>query len=683
MGLSSQGIGSNLDVSSIISQLMAVESRPLAALGKKEASYLTQVSAFGNLKGALGALQGALTSLSLPSTFQAVSATSSETGVASSTASSKAVAGTYAVDVLKLAQAQNLTTAGQASTTAAIGDGAKTTITFKFGTISGGVLTDGTYAADPLAVPPVAAATFTQDTEQAGGSIVIDSSNNSLQGIRDAINKAALGVTATIVSDGSATPNHLVLTSNKTGVTSSMKIEVAGDGGAAAPELEALLAHDPAGTQNLKQRTAAQNTELTVNGIAITSKTRRIEESIQGVTLNVNKIGSTTLTVARDTAAVETAIGGFVKAYNELDKTIKSLSGYNAETKTGGPLLGNSAVRSIQDQVRKVLGSGLPGASGALATLSQIGVAFQKDGTLALDSAKLKTAITNNYDELAGLFATTGTAADSLISFASSTGDTKPGKHPVNITVMATQGVLAGTAAPTSMTIVAGQNDKLTTTINGIEASLTLPAGTYTADTLAAQLQSTINGASQYAKSGNTVSVSHVGGVLSITSNKYGSVSTVELSGTAASNLFGGTVPPGVPGVDVAGTIDGVAAVGLGQSLTGAKGSPAEGLKLDVIGGLPGARGSVTTSRGYAYLLNKLVDEFTGSKGLISGQTDGLNKSIKDIGRSREALNDKLARVEERYRTQFTALDTMIGKMNTTSSFLAQQLAQISNMSSS
>ena len=219
MALSSPGLGSNLDVNGIISKLMTVESQPLQKLAKKEASYQAQLSAYGSLSGALSSFQGTVNGLASLSKFQAVSATPADSTVLSASASSSAAAGSYSVNVATLAQAQSVYAAGQASTTAAIGSGASTTLTFQFGSISGGTLTNGKYTG----------ATFTQDASRASGTVTINSSNNTLEGIRDAVNAANIGVSATIINDGSATPNRLVFTSKTSGATSAMKIAVSGD----------------------------------------------------------------------------------------------------------------------------------------------------------------------------------------------------------------------------------------------------------------------------------------------------------------------------------------------------------------------------------------------------------------------------------------------------------------------
>jgi flagellar hook-associated protein 2 len=672
MGLASPGIGSNLDIDGIIGKLMAVEQQPLTTLAKKEAGFQAKIAAFGGLNGALSSFQNALSTLSNPAKFKAVTASPADATILSSTATSAAVAGNYSVNVTQLAQAQTITSGSRASTTAPLADGAKTTLTFQFGTIAGGKVQDGVYQNDPLATQP--APTFTEDATKGAGTVVIDSSNNSLQGIRDAINKANIGVTATIVSDGSATPYRLVFTSNATGAASSMKISVARDP-LAPPDttLSDLLAYDPAGTQNLTQTAAAQDSKLTVNGIAVTAKSKDVSEAIQGVTLSLSKIGSTTVAVARDTGSVTASVNTFIKSYNDLNKTIQNLTAYDADKKTGGPLLGDSSVLAVQSQLRAMLGGNLPDASGALKNLPAIGVTFQKDGSMAVDTAKLNKAIADNFDDVAGLFTSTGAATDVLIKFSGNSATTPTGTSAVRVNALATRGTVTGTSAPNTLTISAGTNDLLSVTIGDISTTVTLAAGTYTTSTLVTAMQSALNGASDLVKAGMAVGVTaDAGGILTITNNRYGSTSDIHIGGSAALDLLPSAVA--TKGTDVAGTINGVPATGEGQFL-----SNKDGLKLEITGGLaPADRGTVTFSRGFAELTSDLIGKFTGTGGLVTSRTDGLQNSIKSIGTQRDALTNRLVDVEKRYRAQFLALDAMISKMRTTSDYLTQQLASMS-----
>ncbi|MGE5652420.1 MAG: flagellar filament capping protein FliD [Bacillota bacterium] len=675
MGISSPGIGSNLDINGIVSKLMQAESQPLTILQKKEASYQAQLSAYGTLSGSLSSLQTALGTLNNLSTFQGVNATSADTTIFTASAASGASAGTYNVNITQLAQAQTIATAGQSSTTATIGAGTATKLTFQFGTISGGTLSNGTYSG----------ASFAPDANQATGTVTIDNTNNSLQGIRDAINKANIGVTASIVSDGSATPNHLVIKSNSTGATSSMKISVTAPDGTPGGDatLSSLLAYDPTATQNMTQSAAGQSAALTVNGIAITSATNKVTGAIDGVTLNLAKAGSSNLTVAANTAAVTSAVNGFVKAYNDVNTTIRKLTSYDSSTKQAGLLLGDATVNNIQVQLRKMMASPLTDSSGSLTTLSQVGISIDKSGVMSLDSGKLSSAMSNNMKDVTALFSSIGASTDSLVKYDSATSATTPGDYAVYVSKLATQGNVTGSNVIAAPININSGNKDLALTVNGVSASMSLVEGTYnSASALAAQVQSAINGASAFSSAGIAVSVTiDASGKMVVTSNKYGSDSKVSISGSAVSTILGTTTA--TDGVDVAGTIGGITATGSGQFLTGALGSATQGLKLQITGGLENAsRGTINFSRGYAHLLNGQIDGYLGSSGLLSGRTDGIKRSISDIDKQTEALNNRLADIEARYRKQFTALDVTISKMNSTSTYLTQQLAQISSLSS-
>lgn len=651
----------NLDINGIVSQLMAVERQPINKLNVKEASYQTKLSAYGSINGAVASFQTAMQGLSSEIKFTKLDAISSDDTILSATASSIAVAGTYSLEVTSLAQAQKLVAVGQSSSTAAIGDGTKTTITFDFGTINGGTL-------DPTTKKYTGVTSFTSNGNGAK-SITIDSSNNSLQGIRDAINAAKIGVTATIINDGGTSPYRLVLSSDNNGASNSLKISVSGD-----TNLANLLAHDPAGTQNLTENATATNANFKVNGVSVSKASNSVTDVIQGVTLNLKKVTTApiSVTVSHDKASVNKSISSFVKAYNDLAKTLKDISAYNPATKQGGILQGDSTVRSLQSQLRNALISPVVGTSGKLTTLSQIGITFQKDGSLGIDNTKLNNAITNNIGDIASLFAPVGKGTDSLIRFNSATSNTKAGTYDVAITRIATQGNIVGNSA--ANTTITDTNKALNVTVDGVSTTVSLTTGSYTAQTLAAELQTKINGASIFSSAGITVSVTQNSGVLSITSAKYGSSSGVTIGGAGVNDLLG-TTPTQTSGVDVAGSIGGETNTGSGQIL-----SNTNGLNITIDGGVLGNRGSVTYSHGYAFLLEKLASSILTPSGALAGRTNGINNSIKDIGNRRAAIETRLLNVEKRYRAQFTALDSTLSSMNQTSNYLTQQLAQIAKL---
>lgn len=651
---------SSIDVNSIVTQLMTVERQPIAKLNSKEASYQAKLSAYGSVKGAVAGFQSALQGLNSPSKFNTLKATPSDSSVLSASATSIAVAGTYSFDVTSLAQAQKLVAAGKASSTASIGAGTATTVTFDFGTISGGTLTNGVYSGASFA----SNGTGTK-------SITIDSSNNSLQGIRDAINAAKIGVTATIVNDGGATPYRLVLAADNNGASNSIKITSSGDA-----SIGSLLSHDPAGTQNLVETATAKNAVFKVNGVSVSKTSNTVSDVIQGVTFTLSKEAATaSLTVARDTAGISSSISSFVKAYNDLASTLKNVSAYDAATKQAATLQGDSTVRTLQTQLRSMLSTPVVGTSGALTTLADIGITSQKDGSLAINQTKLDSALANNFGDVASLFTSVGKPTDSLVSFNNATTATKAGSYALSITQNATQGKLSGGSAAVT-NIQSGVNDTLNFTVNGVSASVVLAANpAYTATTLAAELQSKLNSVPALANAGIAVAVSETAGKLTITSTQYGSFSSVAITGgNGATDLLG--TPTQTNGVDVAGSIGTATTSGLGQVLSAVNGDP-QGLSVIVSGGTLGSRGTINYSQGYASTLSKWSTTILASDGPLASASNGVSNTIKDIGKRRSDLETRLIGIEKRYRAQFTTLDSMLTSMNNTSTYLTQQLAKL------
>ncbi len=392
------------DVPALVSQLMAVERRPVDTLNASVADNESRISSLGTLSSLVASFQSATRTLNTALTQ--FTATASAAGAFAATAGSTAVPGDYSVEVSRLAQAQNLVAAGQASASAAIGDGTPTTLSFDFGTVSGGTFANGVYSG----------ASFTSDGN-APAAIVIDSTNNTLAGIRDAINAANFGVSATLVNDGSGTPFRLALASTETGAARSLRIGVSGGDGS----LAGLLAYDPAGTQNLSQTRAAQDASLTVNGIPIASTRNAVEGAIQGVTLTLTgtTAAAATLTVARDVEAIKSAASGFVDAYNALASQLKSRTAFGSSTAAAGSLAGDATVRGLQDQLRDLFNT--PAAGGSFARLAEVGIAFQKDGSLALDSAAFESAVASDFSGVLNLFSSPTGYATRLLTLANAT----------------------------------------------------------------------------------------------------------------------------------------------------------------------------------------------------------------------------------------------------------------------
>ncbi|MEZ0188393.1 flagellar filament capping protein FliD [Ralstonia solanacearum] len=664
--ISFPGIGTSIDVATLVTNLMNVESQPLTLLQNSQTSYQAQLSAVGTLKSALSTFQSSLSSLTSLSGFTAMKASGYDTSILNASVTSSAPSGTYAVNVTQLAQSQVLAAQGQTSTTAAIGSGTSTTISFQFGTVSGGTLSNGQYSG----------ATFTQNGNLSGGSITINSSNNTLAGIRDAINSANLGVSASIVNDGSSTPNRLVLTSTAGGSSSEMKISVSGDS-----TLASLLSNDPAGTQNMSEVTTGQNAQATINGIAVQSPTNTLSNVVDGTSLTLSKTGSTTVSVANDASATSAGVVSFVKAYNALRISLNSLTNIDtSNSANNGPLASDVSTKTLVNQITDVLGQAI--GSGTYQSLGSIGVTMGSDGTLSIDDTKLSAAIAASPSQVAGLFAGAGTATDALVSVPSFTDSTQAGTYAVNVTQLATQGSLTGSAAANT-TITQGVNDTLAITVSNITTNITVPAGSYTASSLAAQVQSQLNASTGLQNAGITASVSaNASGVLTFTSSQYGSTSNVSISGNGASSLVGSS-PTSVTGQDVQGTINGVAATGSGQNLYGATGTAVDGLTVKVAGGSVGSRGTVSVQRGYAAQLNTVMTSLLSSTGMVQNETDAINSSLTSLASRISTMQTQLNAKQALYYTQFNTLSALVASMTNTSTYLTTQLAAIAKQTSS
>ena len=665
--ISSPGIGSGIDVAGLVNQLVAAEGRPaLLRLDRKEARLTAEISALGTLKSALSEFQQAQNSLKDISTIQLNSAALSRQDLFSVTADSKAVAGVYNVEVTTLAQAEKLASKAFQNTTDVLGTGS---LTFRFGTYDSGTNS------------------FTTNPDKSSHSIIIDTSKNTLQGIRDAVNEGDIGVTASIINDG--TGNRLVFSSVDTGTANGLQITVSGDSVGDNIDDTGLsqLAYDPttAGVgsgKNLSQTVVAKDAVLKVDGITVTRSSNTLTGVIEGVTLNLIKeeLGTVTkLTIANDDSSISAAVNQFVDSFNTLKQTFNSLTGFDAEAATSGILLGDATARSIESQVRRLLGVTIDGLSGSLRSLVDIGVSTERDGTLSIDNTELQEAIDENGLDVVRLFAESGTASDSLIDFSGFQDGSIAGDYSINITQIATQSVYTGVATSAFPITIDGQNDTFSLKVGTVNSeTITLTQGSYTTGTaLAAELQSRINGDSKLSAGGATVTVKYVTDHFEITSDKYGSASTVEILSvdTNTSSTLGLSVSSGVAGVDVTGTIGGLSATGSGQTLTGTSG--ASGISVNVLGGLVGDRGTISFAHGISAQLDDLISTILGSDSIFESRIDGLNDRISGIGDDRVVLDRRLAATESRLLSQFTALDTLIAQLQSTSNFLTQQLAAL------
>lgn len=377
-GLSSQGLGSGLDIASLVSKLVAAEKAPRQTqITRAQTAAVTTISALGSLKGAMGAFNEALTALKSESVFQARSANASNPDIFTATAGTSALSGTYDVEVESLASAQQI-----ASNTFATG-----------------------------ASQVVGTGTLTIGVGTKSFQVSIDDTNKTLAQIRDAINSApdnGDSIRATIIN--AADGAHLMLTSQTSGAANAITVSQAdGDGGLAS------LVYNPSLTTNYTQRRAASDAVIYVAGFRHTSVSNTFADVVDGVTITALKADDDethSLTIANDTNGTTAKIKKFVDSYNALQSQMAQLRSFEPTTKKAGPLLGDALLRGIETDVRARLSGSVSGLTGSYQTLASIGVTTNKDGTLALDNDKLTKALAADYDGVGKLFGSTdGVAA--------------------------------------------------------------------------------------------------------------------------------------------------------------------------------------------------------------------------------------------------------------------------------
>lgn len=668
--LTATGIGSGLDIENLVTQLIAAERAPTdSRLTRQEAQLTAELSAFGAFKGALSGFQSSIADLNNLSKFGQYTASSSDSDVLGVSADSSAAPGSYELAVTQLAKAHSVASGSYTSASDTVGSG---TLTIRFGA------TDYT-PADP---GPESYNGFTLNPERGVATIAIDSNNNSLEGVRDAINDADIGVSAAIVNDGSGF--RLLLSSDTTGAENSLEISVDDTGDANdldASGLSALAFNG--GAANITQTVAAQDAVFSINGLSISSSENTASDVIDGVDIALKDLSGSapiTVTIAEDRESVKKAIDSLVAGYNGFVQNVNALTAYNADTGAASVLQGDFSARSIASQMRRTLTDSVAGLNGPFSSLSEIGITTNADGSIKLDSAQLDSALEDNFDQIAGLFTQVGVPTDNNVNYINATSETALGNYAVNVTQMASQGQLLAGVAGFPLDIDA-DNDNLSIKVNGIDSgNISLTQGNYASGaSLAAEIQSRINGDSVLADGGMAVTVVFNVDRFEITSNRFGADSTVEITAvdTNSTGELGFSVATGVDGVDVAGTIGGVAATGTGQLLSGATGSDMEGLQLIVDGGITGNRGEVAFSRGIAFQLNTLITGFLDSDGILESRTDGIQERVEDITDRREELTRRIDALEIRYRSQFNALDSLLQQLRTTSDFLTQQLASL------
>ena len=384
--ISTPGLGSGLDVNSIVTQLIELESQPIIRLESRKGLNDVKISGYGQISSVLSELQSSLSTLKSESLLVQYRAKSSNTDVFTATASSDAAVNNYSIEVVDPADSHRLNSGLFTSESEVVGEG---TLTLSSG--------DNTVA------------------------LTIDSSNNTLAGIRDAINSvnSTLQISASVINVDAG--SRLILSADNPGVANAIEITVTGDSVGDDTDNLGLsrLVYDLDTVQNMTELQIADDGLIKIDGFDVTATSNTITDAITGVTLNLVDVGTAELDVYKDYSQISTALSKVVSAYNNVRKTLNGLSSTT--------LSGDNFLISIERDLRDIFASRNLGLGNGIESVFDIGLSFDKEGVLSFDSSKLTTALDTSVGSVVNLFTDTGSgfavAMDNLLdSFLGSTG---------------------------------------------------------------------------------------------------------------------------------------------------------------------------------------------------------------------------------------------------------------------
>jgi len=570
------------------------------------------------------------------------------------------VSGGSALSALKLATGQSGSGISAVVTVA----GVKTTLTTL---TAGGAVT--------LKAPGTSTITATLASSPGpGGALVsagtariarVSTGNGSLTQVVNEINASGLAATASAVK--TSTGSYILqVAADDTGTANAVSVT------------STAFSGSPLGA--LKTIETAQTATVTVGssgGYKETSSTDSFANLIAGTTVTVASTGTTTVTVAPDATGEAQKVTALVTAANAVLADIQKYAGYTTSKKVGGPLMGSAVLGDIRSQVLSTFAT--TAGSSSLADLSAAGVTLTKTGKVAFTKTTFVTAYKKDPQAVASLFAQGGTfqpatTADSgLVSFAFAGTPTPAGTYTVDVSHSATQATDVGATLATRKVTAP---ETLSVTMNGTTATYTTAAGE-----ALTQVAAGLNAA--LAQAGLSITAEVKGGTrLELVSASYGSGATFTVRSTATgagtTGLAGPTptTPAAFSGSDVAGTIGGVAATGLGQVLT----AP-DGLAVTVTAtgiSTTTTLGTVTYRPGAAQVLAGVAN------GAVKSDTGSISATIKSLTQEATGLNAQISTYEQMKATeravlvqQFANMESVLGKLKNESSQLASAIGQL------
>ena len=628
------GFDTGIDVQALVDQVLYIESEPIRTLESEKETFQRRINAYNDLNSKLSALLSSLDSLNNADSFASKKTTSSNESVLTATASGSASEGTYQILVSRLALHDNF--------------------------VSDSSFTDSNEL--------IGTGSFELSVGSTSTTVTIDATNNTLEGLKNAINSSETGANASIIYDGSG--YRLTITSEESGSANAISISsnslTLSDG---STPFSFSRTHTIADTSEL-------DASLTINGLAITSSSNEITDVVEGVTLSLTGTSETisTVVVANDPESVMTSIQDFVDQYNEAYAFINSQFTYVEAAGTSGVLAGEGLVRSIQLALASVVSGSIGGLSGSLSTLAGAGVEMQNDGTLQINETKLEAALANDFESVRDLFIATANTTHASIEYLGSSTSTVAGNYEINITQASEA---AQVTSPNVLGATLGVDETLTFTL-GSGTSVVNLLSTMTPNEVVDAINAQLN-ADGLALSASLDASDH----LVITSSAKGSEISFTVVSDTSSGTGIGTSGMSDSGEDVAGTFTDTttstvySATGSGDILIGSEG-PVDGLRIQFLGSTTGTFGEIAVTVGYAERLERTLESYVDSlEGPITGAVESLEANIRRIDDDIRDIEDRLVNRERYLTNEFSKVNQALQELAYLQTTLDQQLSQL------
>jgi flagellar hook-associated protein 2 len=726
-GIRFSGLSSGIDVESIVTQLVSIESIGRQRIQAQKAQVEGRQIIYGQLRSNILAFNGAVSSLNSPSAYQSVTASSSDADSASISATSSASAGIYSLKVSQLAQSHKVSSAAQESTTSALGqagsfdlngvsieieatdtlqtiagkiNGSKAGVraslinggegqaymtlsasksgeenAIEFSNFVGGAadalgfngiksflnqpaantVRSSVFSSSSATLASLSIGTGTKSFDLDGVTFSIDADTQSLQDIANTINTQFSGtperVSAQVVADGA-----------------NFRLELSGSEVPASLEDTDALFEDLGFYENKPYRelVKAQDAEYTLDGVSFKSASNEVTTVLPGASFSLKKADPSkeiTLSLNSDTTKVKDSLQSLVDAYNNLNGYIRQNTQFDADSLSGGPLLGDSITAQLQSSVTSVLFNNV--GTGDVRNLADLGVLFDSEGALKLDSSRLNTVLAENPDAVRNILADSGSTSTSQLVYVNGSSKAKSSGsagYEVNITQAATQSRVEAGMAPSGAN-VGGEVLTFSGSLFG-SASFTITSS------VGDSLQDLADKVNQSANFKDRLTASVEGGKLTFVSKNFGASTAFQVTSNLAADNdnsgIGTTGGTATAGLNIAGTINGEAATGSGQFLIGSEDNAnTEGLQIQYTGAATGVVGTVSFTSGLSQRITSVLSSFTDSvDGILTANDNSIKDQIKDFDVRLDELADQLQLREAFLRQRFAVMEQAIASLN-------------------